>query len=182
MARVVVIVPELPALSQEEAAPGAVPDPPTDAQELGALARLLLFRPWGDGQGGGPEGLKGESPTWTAALTAAAIPTHQMHADGSAEMKERYLASRRAEGVERDVTEIEWVPLVRVADPALWERNYGRGYCFHCGQQAGPERPLMRCGACRKVSYCSKECQKAAYWHHKRALDMTGEHVGCVQR
>jgi hypothetical protein len=39
--------------------------------------------------------------------------------------------------------------------------------CDHCGM--APEEALLICTRCRKVEYCSRECQKAAWKLHKQA-------------
>jgi hypothetical protein len=68
---------------------------------------------------------------------------------------------------------------VRDADPALWEAFFGSGFCHHCGGKGTATRPLKRCAGCQRVRYCSKECQAAAFWHHRRAVPMDGSHAGC---
>jgi hypothetical protein len=35
--------------------------------------------------------------------------------------------------------------------------------CAHCRQEAGPAVELVQCSACRQVSYCGKQCQRA-HW------------------
>jgi hypothetical protein len=68
---------------------------------------------------------------------------------------------------------------VKRADPALWEAFFGGGFCHHCGAQGTATRPLKRCAGCQRVTYCSKECQAAAFWHHRRAVAVDGSHAGC---
>ena len=35
--------------------------------------------------------------------------------------------------------------------------------CAHCRKEAGPAVELVQCSACRQVSYCGKQCQRA-HW------------------
>lgn len=45
-----------------------------------------------------------------------------------------------------------------------------RGVCAHCGHCRAKGEPTMRkCGACRAVYYCDRECQRAG-WHAHRLL------------
>jgi hypothetical protein len=39
----------------------------------------------------------------------------------------------------------------------LW---VGRGVCHNCQEDRKEQEQLLKCGACKKVFYCSKECQK----------------------
>lgn len=40
--------------------------------------------------------------------------------------------------------------------------------CEHCGcQSSRPDRPMSLCGRCKKVHYCSRECQVKDYKKHK---------------
>jgi hypothetical protein len=42
--------------------------------------------------------------------------------------------------------------------------------CSHCAASHAKEdkqQPLLACGACRKIWYCSRECQVADFKHHK---------------
>ncbi|KAF1329705.1 Ankyrin repeat-containing protein yar1, partial [Globisporangium splendens] len=57
----------------------------------------------------------------------------------------------------------------RVLEPEDEEKAAG---CAHCGiaqrfTADNPEGKLMKCGACRAVEYCSRECQKKAWITHK---------------
>jgi uncharacterized C2H2 Zn-finger protein len=40
--------------------------------------------------------------------------------------------------------------------------------CDGCDAAGGN---LLRCGRCKKVSYCSKECQRAAWKSHKKKCE-----------
>ncbi|MCJ1397232.1 hypothetical protein MMC11_000424 [Xylographa trunciseda] len=56
-------------------------------------------------------------------------------------------------------------PTPKLADPK----------CNACAKaQASLPSPLQRCGKCRKVQYCSRECQKADWPTHKKACNPTG--------
>jgi hypothetical protein len=90
--------------------------------------------------------------------------------------------------MERYVREILWTDVFKDADGPLWERVFGgAGHCHHCrarharpSASGGEPAPLLRCATCKVAQYCSAECQKAAYWHHKRARDYDGHPVGCA--
>lgn len=74
--------------------------------------------------------------------------------------------------------------VLQKADPALHRRCFPTGiYCEHCGAAKAKEDggEIQLC-ACRRAAYCSKACQKAAYWHHKRAVGMDGAHAGCTAK
>ncbi|KAK0716180.1 hypothetical protein B0H67DRAFT_582541 [Lasiosphaeris hirsuta] len=56
--------------------------------------------------------------------------------------------------------------LVDVIDSTL----KGGGVCRHCGldrAKDGIDLKLLLCGGCRKVKYCSKDCQRAGWRAHK---------------
>lgn len=46
-------------------------------------------------------------------------------------------------------------------------------FCSSCGRTGS----LKRCGACKKVSYCSPACQRAAWLLHKQVCGKTAEEV-----
>jgi hypothetical protein len=46
-------------------------------------------------------------------------------------------------------------------------------FCMHCRKPDKIEgRNLFKCGACKQVYYCSKECQRADWKNHKEACKM----------
>jgi hypothetical protein len=40
-------------------------------------------------------------------------------------------------------------------------------HCAYCNATASPEHPLLSCGACKKVAYCNRDCQKLHWKTHK---------------
>ena len=50
----------------------------------------------------------------------------------------------------------------RIIDGQIVERK-----CGGCGLWQTPERKLERCGQCRRVYYCSRQCQLADWKTHK---------------
>jgi hypothetical protein len=43
--------------------------------------------------------------------------------------------------------------------------------CAQCGTKAERDRRLMKCGRCRDVHYCSKECQMRHWNVHRKWCD-----------
>ena len=54
-------------------------------------------------------------------------------------------------------------PLDSTAGPAEQPRNC----CSNCGATSGDGVKLKKCGGCRRVRYCSAECQAAQWEQHK---------------
>ena len=53
------------------------------------------------------------------------------------------------------------------SEDRIWLRLYRRR-CDGCARQFAPDAPRLRvCGACRDFSYCSVECQRAHWDHHR---------------
>ena len=42
-----------------------------------------------------------------------------------------------------------------------------RKRCANCGATSGGGVKLKKCGGCRRVRYCSAECQAAQWYQHK---------------
>lgn len=71
---------------------------------------------------------------------------------------------------EEAVTETAMTAALRAA---MGPSGCGAGECSNCRQEF-PDRVLRRCSACKSVSYCSAECQRA-HWRaggHKAACGM----------
>jgi hypothetical protein len=47
----------------------------------------------------------------------------------------------------------------------LWDSNAPR--CQKCQKQGSDAAPLKRCGACKKATYCGRECSRADWKDHK---------------
>ncbi|WEW54634.1 hypothetical protein PRK78_000054 [Emydomyces testavorans] len=55
-----------------------------------------------------------------------------------------------------------------VANPALDEgRSNVDKKCATCGFTPSLDQGLQRCGRCKRISYCSRDCQKADWRQHK---------------
>ncbi|KAK6363514.1 hypothetical protein TWF730_000946 [Orbilia blumenaviensis] len=46
-------------------------------------------------------------------------------------------------------------------------RTLKSGMCAVCGKKGGADQALMKCSACKKIEYCSKNCQKKDWKYHK---------------
>jgi hypothetical protein len=62
------------------------------------------------------------------------------------------------------------------------EELMGRVVCVHCFLSARQDVPLGRCGRCKAVAYCSTECQRAAWPHHRVLCDASGRLAAAAQR
>jgi uncharacterized C2H2 Zn-finger protein len=53
-----------------------------------------------------------------------------------------------------------------------------RGICHNCQEDSQEQEQLLKCGACKKVFYCSKECQKT-HWkqggHREECAKVNGK-------
>jgi hypothetical protein len=76
-----------------------------------------------------------------------------------------------------DIVTVSWVHMISFIDPALAAisgfPNGMRDICWNCGRT---DLPLKKCVGCKIAKYCSSECQKQAWWHHKNT---TMEHFAC---
>jgi len=130
---------------------------PTDEEELGALMRLVMHMDWG--VEGNPANLKGKYSTWTEAFHHSGlninIPTNFTKDDFPNFNNNS------------DVLVINLVSVIKLADSNLWMKYFNNNiWCWHCGKINN--NIALYCGNCKKARYCSKKCQKAAWWHHKR--------------
>ena len=134
---------------------------PTDREELGALMRLAMHMPWD--ADGNPATLKGSHDTWTAAFEAS-----NLKRDITANISKKDCAS----STNQDLIVIDQVPVIKMADPKLWEKYFNNErWCWHCGET---KEQSFKCGKCNKARYCSRQCQKDAWWHHKRDVMNSG--------
>ena len=59
----------------------------------------------------------------------------------------------------------------KVNDQILSYTTNGRKDCFRCGK----ENCNLKCANCKVARYCSKECQKLHWKHHKKVCVIDGE-------
>ncbi|KAF6754139.1 hypothetical protein DFP72DRAFT_900491 [Ephemerocybe angulata] len=52
--------------------------------------------------------------------------------------------------------------------------NFGQA-CYQCFAEQTPEKQLSRCGACKRIGYCSTACQKKNWKEHKTLCKALGE-------
>lgn len=68
-----------------------------------------------------------------------------------------------------EVVTLDWPTLGALVDRALMTKagmpDGLKSCCWNCAKRGCV---LLKCGKCLKASYCSRECQEAAWWHHKR--------------
>ncbi len=55
------------------------------------------------------------------------------------------------------------------------DERFEKYLCGSCGAPPAIGTELMRCGRCRSVAYCGKECQRAHWKQHKGACKAAGE-------
>ena len=170
---VTVLCPELPPYPNIDA------ESPSDADEAAALAYLCVFQ-----ANASEKGMRAKHASWTAALRAAALSPALWADCTSAQRKAEWESDKQSVG-ERWVREIDWSNVFKDADAALYARVFGGdgAFCAHCrARSTSGGGALLRCTTCRAVVYCSVECQKHAYWHHRRARNYDGQHVGCQKK
>ena len=73
----------------------------------------------------------------------------------------------------------EWEPCIELPSKKQW--CYNTIDCFHCGK-ADFEKSNKRCGGCRLVTFCSKECQKKNWKTHKKVCGKQPEWWGRVKK
>lgn len=142
----------------------------TDDDELAAVGRLIMHVPWRDPA----KDLRLGEPSWYAAFNKAKATMPNVSKNLAkvrtiAEEGEHFKAHPFY-----DVFQVQWMPIVNDMDPELYVRARCDDRCWHCGRL--PEGRLKTCARCKRAKYCSKECQSAAWWYHKR--DASG--VGCI--
>ncbi|KAJ7634714.1 hypothetical protein FB45DRAFT_1025645 [Roridomyces roridus] len=73
-------------------------------------------------------------------------------------------------------------------DPLSAELGTNRYTCVACYKPEPKGQKFLKCGACRKTAYCSKECQREDWKNHKKVCQAQGENRenlperGTVQR
>jgi len=162
---------------------GSLATPPTELEELGALAILAMNAPF-DGVRESPMvALKGRHKTWNHALRARckedALFGHRVAQYSLiANSPERKALFRS--GPRRSLITMSWVETAMMVDPGLVGRVYASemhqntvSYCWHCGA-GGPTKELSVCSRCGVACFCSARCQKEAWWWHKATE--SGEH------
>lgn len=93
---------------------------PTDADELAALAQLVMFVPWRTPV---VDDLTFGKATWTEALAEACRTSHKVSASMPTAGYEAARKCRYQQNPMVRVVELEWRPVVRDADPDLWART-----------------------------------------------------------
>jgi hypothetical protein len=164
---------------------------PVEDEEIKCLAVLMHNKPFG--KPSDMSVLKTECGSWKAAHEAFTneLKTkyldsnktdqqsynilhamHRMMTSTSESVKEEYLQLKKMHA-NLDIVSLDWPSLCALADPELMARagmaGGMRACCWTCGGRAGPDTPpLLTCSKCEKATYCSRDCQVASWWHHKR--------------
>lgn len=159
------------------------------SEELKCLALLMLNKPFRCPAD--MSALKSKSGSWKAAykefsdeLKAKYLDSnktdqnsynilhcmHRMLTSTSESVKEEYLQLKKVQHLE--IVSLDWPSLCAMADPELMQAaGMERGIkscCYNCGKRPGPDANLLTCSKCEKATYCSRDCQVASWWHHKR--------------
>ncbi|RVD88680.1 uncharacterized protein DFL_002856 [Arthrobotrys flagrans] len=71
--------------------------------------------------------------------------------------------SKELQSLQELIPKISSLDLSKIPHPRQGKRG-----CALCGKEESGDLKLMRCSACRKVEYCSKECQKKDWKAHKK--------------
>jgi hypothetical protein len=166
-----------PNLAQPSAS-RAAPAPPGGSScpsaELLALGQLALLQPWGAGRPGtSMQQLRGQATSWCSAL-AALGPAFQLKCEKQVAMGCGLAhQAQKSKGLALPLVLLNWVETAHSIDPQLVEQVYGpsRRFCWHCGAAGSPAEPLLQCSGCKQASFCSKECQRQAWWWHKRGSE-----------
>ena len=145
-----------------------------DSNDLAALARLVMFVP----HRGRPEELRFGEGTWSKSLPAAQLAgKYKEGQEGSFIKAKNILKAEFAANPTCDIVELNWLDMARLFDPHLCTRTgYGAGarYCGNCGAT----HATKKCSLCRTVYYCSVDCQKCSWWHHKATSCLGGSMHG----
>lgn len=99
-------------------------------------------------------------------------------AEGTPESMKAEYAAFKAANPAHDVVTIDWPTLASLVDRDLMDKAGMSGGMKSCCWQCGKRNcDLLKCGKCRNAHYCSRECQVAAWWHHKNT---TSKLFACV--
>ena len=79
--------------------------------------------------------------------------------------------TQRMQDLFDDFTGGRWAPSRGKASPKTQRMAFHS--CAGCGVGGFADRPLLVCGRCRTVSYCSVDCQKQAWKKHKTTCHAT---------
>ena len=98
---------------------------------------------------------------------------HRMMTSTPDSVKKEYLQMKEIQHL--NIVSLDWPSLCAMADPELMEAaGMAAGMkscCWNCGRRPdkGPDsNPILTCSKCEKALYCSRDCQVASWWHHKR--------------
>jgi len=163
--------------------------PEDELSELSCLATLAFHKPWRNSPQETPMmQLKGLHPTWRDAYHAyfkqlsddfreknseksISILTaiHEIKRATSSTYKAIWKSKiKQNQGV--DMITHSWIAVSISIDPVLFAsiglKNGMDEVCWNCGKMSACVE-LFRCARCHKARYCSVECQKDAWWHHK---------------
>lgn len=150
-----------------------LPKLPADPM-LKSLIMLVLYKP----HSGKASDVLGGCRTWEEAWNNHLAATRLKAESGDAGavevlqeidqlMWEDYLAvkKRRWKETKQDLITINWISAIELSAPSI-AQEYGfslQSVCWGCGEQ----RELRACSRCHRARYCSKDCQKEAWWVHK---------------
>jgi len=184
--RLIVYVPDLPALTREAlfASGSTLDDDAANAKrELACLARAAVLIAT-DGKSKS-DVFKPEDKSWADVLRRAVGEASEAQGSGgggelaeSLRVAPAALTESKSAAAKADaslaVEAVDWVERAMRMDEDLVRRiGLDQPRCAKCGVT---DVPLSRCSRCKTTQYCSVECQRAAWWYHKRARGA----LGCV--
>ncbi|KAJ3995577.1 hypothetical protein F5050DRAFT_1766456 [Lentinula boryana] len=66
--------------------------------------------------------------------------------------------------------------------PAHTQKQRGYRICDQCGQVEAPAARFRLCGGCMVTQYCSQECQKVHWPHHKAICQHTTSQIASIKQ